>query len=98
MKGKNLLVGVGLLAVLVGVTLFIQGRKQPSAKQASAPENKAIVQSGPASPPHPINTETSEVPDYFDERLLQQSWVQYFPLLNLPEKRAKHMKQLRRFL
>jgi hypothetical protein len=67
MKGKNLLIVVGLLAVLVGVTLFIQSRKQQSAKQTSAPENKAIVQSRPASPPlHPINTETSQVPAHYE--------------------------------
>jgi uncharacterized protein with PCYCGC motif len=67
MKGKNLLIVVGLLAVLVGVTLFIQGGKQQSAKQASAPENKALVQSRPASPPaHPINTEASQVPAHYE--------------------------------
>jgi hypothetical protein len=67
MKGKNLLIVVGLLAVLVGVTLFIQGRKQQSAKQTSAPENKSIVQSRPASPPlDPINKETSQVPAHYE--------------------------------
>lgn len=67
MRGKNLLIVVGLLAVLVGIALFIQGRKQQDAKLASAPENKAIVQSRSASPPpHPINTETSEVPAHYD--------------------------------
>jgi hypothetical protein len=67
MKGKNLLIVVGLLAVLVGVTLFIQGRKQQSAKQTSAPENNAIAQArSSATPPlRPINTETSQVPAHY---------------------------------
>jgi hypothetical protein len=56
-----------LLAVLVGVTLFIQGRKQQTVKQAAAPENKAIAQSRSApSPRNPINTETSQVPAHYE--------------------------------
>jgi hypothetical protein len=67
MKGKNLLFVVGLLAVLIGITLFIQGRKQQTAKQTSAPENKAIVQSRSASSPmRPMNAGMSEVPAHYE--------------------------------
>ena len=67
MKGKKLWIVFALIAATMGAIVMIQSRKQQTAKQAAAPESKAMARSRSASPPmHPLNTDTTQVPAHYE--------------------------------